>query len=444
LEIVNSLPRDYKQIFQGKLRSTVTCPRGHEHCISESFLNVSLDVPFTGRRQNSILLKSLLKNFINKNEKIFGYKCDNCKNKICTVLRKYSFEKLPEVLVFHFKLFDSMARKKNAKIGFEEIMRIGNEEYEVISVVEHIGRGIHFGHYVSYARRSDGVWVRLNDSQVGTVSKSEVMNRMKPYMVLYRKRRKHVVVKKKVSRGGVIEKIENKLVEGLVDRGIEVNGDMSIGDINADIEEIFNSATKTEKKNNENVIIEEEEEEIKPIEIEEPQSNQLKKLNDVVKTNEYKDYMDNFDKLNNKILSEKENTKTEIFTYNGKTFETRKLITEETKTLKKPFKIVYKLSKKFKRLSKMRNLLKNSSFFNLKKTKNKFNQIIKPELQQYISKVELENKKDLYSVKERKNSDDLEYDKGKTKKIRKKNKRKKRKRKMNFHKVYMKKNLKAN
>ena len=423
LEIVNSFPVDLKRIFFGKLKSTITCARGHINSVDEDFLNLSLDIPYmmrSRRKTNSIYLRNLLKNFINKHDNIIGYKCSSCHNRECKAQRKYSFKVLPEVLAVHFKLFDSMARKKNVKVGFKEIIEIKGLKYEAVSLIEHRGGGIHYGHYVSYCRRSDGIWVLLNDSRVSTVSKREIVSKIKPYMIFYKKIRKH-------QPQSIPEPI-------ILPNDIIMNGEDSSNYINKNIEDIFAKAIKKEEE-----VVEEKPNQI-IIEEQDKPGDSLQELNEVKETKEYINYMNKFSALNKKILDKKNNLTTDKFYYNGKEFNTKDLQENKRIIIFKNRKHFIKLGTKYNRLSKMRrvvSILKSIPVNKNIQTGGSHIHSIKSDVLSYLQKVELENSKDLLTFQARKRSDDLEYDKGKTKKIRKKNKRKRKK--LNFQKAYLKK-----
>lgn len=431
LEIVNSLPRAWKRLFEGKLESKLECARGHVHQIQESFLNISLDVPSVfGRRRKptQILLKNLVRQFTHAREKIFGFKCSGCGDVPGQVVRKYSFREMPEILVFHLKLFDSMARKKNTKVSFDDTIKMGETEYQVVSLVEHRGRGIHFGHYVSYCRRSDGIWVLLNDSRVSTVSKRELVNRVKPYMILYQKVRTHKDNTPKHS-----------------DLGAEFNPAEKVPD------DTRNDSESTEKniddifaqgKNNKS----DHQESTSKIEIEEPEpagdESLMQSLNKLKKTGQYQEYMGRFRELNQEVLKAKEDMRTDTFCHNGKEFRVKDLVQNEARfRIKEAAKEsnFLRLNKKFGRLSRMTRALKKFKFSGRK------SEIVKSgnggsiesiQMKKYLNKVTRENSRDLLSTQARKSSYDIEYDKGKTKKIKKKLKRKKKK--LNFQKEYLK------
>lgn len=432
LEIVNSFPKSWKQLFKGTLESELECPRKHVHKVQESFLNISLDVPNAfgrSRKSNQILLRNLVKKFIHTKENIFGFKCSNCGGQPGRVVRKYSFHELPEILVFHLKLFDSMARKKNSQVGFDEILKIGGEEYEVVSLVEHRGRGIHFGHYVSYCRRSDGIWVLLNDSRVSTVARRELLTRVKPYMIVYKKVRKR--------RGKLVEHSRKAaVVEFEQESQWQSNGDS--GRIEQNIEEIFSKGKKKETRDLP---------ENSKIEIEEPEpkcgDSHLKSLEKLKETSQYREYMRQFSEVNRAILKEKEDMRAETFCYNGKVFRVEELLQNGFNSRKRQITKranFVGLSKKFGRLSKMRRILRNLNLeISNRKQRNPKIQTNNPkntkQVTEYLNKIRAENSKDFQSVQVRKNSYDAEYDKGKTKKIKKKQKRKQKK--LNFQKEYL-------
>ena len=151
--------------------------------------------------------------------------------------------------------------------------------------------------------------------------------------------------------------------------------------------------------------------------------------------------MENFEKQNQAIVKKLDDTQSETFAYNGIVFKKlNKNLNDKENERKKSLQIknFLKLSRKYKRLFKMKKINSLKIIKSPPKMTNTPSPI-KNKVHAYISKVETENRKDLAPFAAIKDSLDREYDRGKTKKIRKK---KKQKRRLNFHKVYLKKNPK--
>ena len=58
-----------------------------------------------------------------------------------------------------------LVTRSNSKVNLEDQEQSQNTCYEVIGSVIHLGKSIHVGHYVAYARK-DGGWVYCNDSKI--------------------------------------------------------------------------------------------------------------------------------------------------------------------------------------------------------------------------------------------------------------------------------------
>jgi hypothetical protein len=62
----------------------------------------------------------------------------------------------------------------------------GVENYDLISVVEHIGQNFTNGHYVSHCRCNDNSWVTLNDGTVTPISAASALGKQ-AYLIFYSK-----------------------------------------------------------------------------------------------------------------------------------------------------------------------------------------------------------------------------------------------------------------
>jgi len=95
--------------------------------------------------------------------------------------------KLPQILVFHIKRFDSSFRKieKNTSFGAELSMDQfcmtdidpylrGSTNYQLFALTVHHGT-LSGGHYVAYALRDDGNWYHFNDEYYQAIRESEAL-----------------------------------------------------------------------------------------------------------------------------------------------------------------------------------------------------------------------------------------------------------------------------
>ncbi|KAL0792979.1 hypothetical protein Bca101_064356 [Brassica carinata] len=123
--------------------------------------------------------------------------CDDCKEKVSKE-KQLKFDKLPLVATFHLKRF------KNDGVYMEKIFKdvkfpleldmlpymSSNEDPEVstkyylYAMVEHLGSGVHFGHYSSYVRSAPGTWHHFDDAKVRRISEECVLSKT-AYMLFY-------------------------------------------------------------------------------------------------------------------------------------------------------------------------------------------------------------------------------------------------------------------
>ena len=105
--------------------------------------------------------------------------------------------KLPKVLVFHIKRFDSNYRKieKNTTYGasldmapyclpsIDPTLR-GCGDYSLFALTVHHGT-LSGGHYVAYAKRDDNKWYNFNDERFQPVKESDAL-KQQAYLLFYR------------------------------------------------------------------------------------------------------------------------------------------------------------------------------------------------------------------------------------------------------------------
>ncbi|CAH8364933.1 unnamed protein product [Eruca vesicaria subsp. sativa] len=123
--------------------------------------------------------------------------CDDCKEKVSKE-KQLKFDKLPLVATFHLKRF------KNDGVYMEKIFKdvkfpleldmlpymSSNEnpqvstKYYLYGMVEHLGSGVHFGHYSSYVRSAPETWHHFDDAKVRRISEECVLSK-NAYMLFY-------------------------------------------------------------------------------------------------------------------------------------------------------------------------------------------------------------------------------------------------------------------
>ena len=79
-----------------------------------------------------------------------------------------TFYELPPFLIIHLSRTQINSKNKK-KVNFQETLKIQEVNYDLISVVNHIGEGINSGHYLNYSKRKNDEWYLLNDKSITKV-----------------------------------------------------------------------------------------------------------------------------------------------------------------------------------------------------------------------------------------------------------------------------------
>lgn len=131
------------------------------------------------------------------NNKYFCEKCNARHNST----KKLSFDKcifnskiVPRVLIIHLKRFDNFGRKVKKYIQYGNDLNLNflknninsNEDvrYRLYAVLVHEGFSTFSGHYYCYVKNSNDVWYCMNDSDVRQVPEKSILNQT-PYLLFY-------------------------------------------------------------------------------------------------------------------------------------------------------------------------------------------------------------------------------------------------------------------
>ncbi|KAF8468366.1 hypothetical protein BDZ91DRAFT_722512 [Kalaharituber pfeilii] len=153
------------------------------------------------RAQQIVQLDGLV-NDLTAPEIIKDYKCEKCGKLGATIKRK--FAELPPALMVHVNRggkpnFRGQAIKLNNWLQFEPEMTLETNDgelhqYELRSVVSHIGQSLNSGHYVCFGRNPNGsTWSMCDDSNVSTIPESKFRGgkdgkpRFSAYILMYAK-----------------------------------------------------------------------------------------------------------------------------------------------------------------------------------------------------------------------------------------------------------------
>jgi ubiquitin carboxyl-terminal hydrolase 10 len=114
-------------------------------------------------------------------------------------------ERLPPVLILHFKRFvysaSSGSQKVMQHVGFpanlsipEEVLSPGSEsvrEYTLMACIFHHGKKAGVGHYTIDVKRREGQWLSFDDDAVGEVDEEDVVREYRDkqaYLLFYARR----------------------------------------------------------------------------------------------------------------------------------------------------------------------------------------------------------------------------------------------------------------
>lgn len=188
-------------MFGGKLRSQVKCA-ACSHC-SDTFdpcLDISLDIQRAASIEKAFMRFTETDVLDGDNK----YRCDAC-GKRSRATKRFTVDVAPQVLVLHLKRFawsgGGMGSGKIEKwveyplsfdLGsFMSIPTKNRHLYNLFAVLVHSGRSTHSGHYYAFVKGPNGMWYEMDDCSVRQVSESAVL-RQKAYMLFYNQKRKDV------------------------------------------------------------------------------------------------------------------------------------------------------------------------------------------------------------------------------------------------------------
>ncbi|KAL0889318.1 hypothetical protein Bca101_013301 [Brassica carinata] len=159
-------------VFGGRLVSKLRCCNCNS--VSETFetsLGWSLEI------EDVEDLSSALESFTCVEELEDQFTCDDCKEKVSKE-KQLKFDKLPLVATFHLKRF------KNNGVYMQKIFKDVSTKYHLYAMVEHLGRGTHFGHYTACVRSAPETWHHFDDAKVRRISEECVLSK-DAYILFY-------------------------------------------------------------------------------------------------------------------------------------------------------------------------------------------------------------------------------------------------------------------
>nr|XP_026493141.1 ubiquitin carboxyl-terminal hydrolase 3-like isoform X1 [Vanessa tameamea] len=195
-------------VFGGTLQSEVRCLAcGTESKKFDPFLDLSLELPESGRHETPVALTDCLSSFVQVEElaDTERYFCSSCKCKQKST-KQFWIRRLPNVLCLHLKRFrwhNYFRTKVDTSISFPlsslDMSRFvlanvpdtrrsgrGSFLYDLAAVIVHHGSGAGSGHYTAFAINEEQ-WFHFNDQTVRATDASAVAS-CKPYILFYIRR----------------------------------------------------------------------------------------------------------------------------------------------------------------------------------------------------------------------------------------------------------------
>lgn len=175
------------QIFGGYIQKKLECSACNQFENSyDSFLHLSLDLT-----QCSSVERCLTKYF--KKQVSESKECASCQNE-GEMKGTQSVYRPPMALAIQLNRFTGDS-KINKAIKFEETMDISrvvtesekphvNLKYNLYGMIVHTGQTINDGHYMAYVKSSNGIWYCMDNDSVQVVGLQRLMNE-NPYMLFY-------------------------------------------------------------------------------------------------------------------------------------------------------------------------------------------------------------------------------------------------------------------
>ncbi|XP_050350198.1 ubiquitin carboxyl-terminal hydrolase 3-like isoform X1 [Nymphalis io] len=195
-------------VFGGTLQSEVRCLAcGTDSKKFDPFLDLSLELPESGRHESPVALTDCLASFVQVEElaDTERYFCSSCKCKQKST-KQFWIRRLPNVLCLHLKRFrwhNYFRTKVDTNISFPlsslDMSRFvlanvpdtrrsgrGSFLYDLAAVIVHHGSGAGSGHYTAFAINEEQ-WFHFNDQTVRATDASAVAS-CKPYILFYIRR----------------------------------------------------------------------------------------------------------------------------------------------------------------------------------------------------------------------------------------------------------------
>lgn len=188
-------------IFGGYHRSQVLCMSCNNRSNTfDYFMDFILDI--RGAKSLEEALRKFTQPETLQDEN--AYRCGKCKRKV-TARKRFSVFKAPNVATFQFKRFDSdriFGGKVTKFISYPEELDLkpymsdtsqSAIKYQLNAVLVHVGHSSNSGHYFCYTKNSNGLWYRMDDSDVTIVNRNSVLAQQ-AYVLFYTRKSSDIKV----------------------------------------------------------------------------------------------------------------------------------------------------------------------------------------------------------------------------------------------------------
>lgn len=174
--------KEYKNPFEGKLLSTVTCSIcGNKSVTSYPFTSLSLPIPQLIKNVYlTYSIEELIEEYCMEEVLDTPIECDKCKVK--TESCKHLEIDPSDIVVVHLKRFLGNNKLVNP-IEIRSHINIGLHGYSLYACCNHSGT-MFSGHYTAACMKRDGTWSLCNDKKVNTLA-SLPKESDRPYILFY-------------------------------------------------------------------------------------------------------------------------------------------------------------------------------------------------------------------------------------------------------------------
>lgn len=174
--------KQYKNPFEGQLKSTITCQTcQHKSITKYPFVTISVQIPL--QKYGMVFsIEELVEDFCEEESIDDFIQCDGCntKRKSCKKLDIHPSNSI----IIHLKRFQGL-NKNHSMVELNEEITINNQSYRLYGICNHSG-SLMGGHYTAACMKRDGTWNLCNDNEVKNIS-SIPKQSDRPYILFYSK-----------------------------------------------------------------------------------------------------------------------------------------------------------------------------------------------------------------------------------------------------------------